>query len=74
MTHRLDRGDIIDMLEESILKHTPVVVVLDNNHRFEDRVKQIVAQDGEDHVVFHQHEVTPLRKIAQTQRAIAPKG
>ena len=74
MTHRLDRGDIIDMLEESILKHIPVVVELDNNHTFEDRVKQIFAQDGEDHVVFHQHETIALRKIHRTSRALAPKG
>jgi len=68
MTHRIDRGDIIDMLEESILKHIPVVVILDNNHTFEDKVKQIFAEDGEDHVVFQDHETIALRKIAQTRR------
>ena len=50
MSHRLDRGEMIDMLEESILKHIPVVVELDNNHTFEDRVKQIFADGGEDQV------------------------
>lgn len=74
MSHRLDRGDIIDMLEESILKHISVVVELDNNHTFEDRVKEIFADGGEDHVVFHQHETVALRKIHRTQRAVPPKG
>ena len=27
---------------------------------FEDRVQEIVKMDGEDHVVFKDHELTPL--------------
>jgi hypothetical protein len=69
MTHRLDRCDILDILEESIVMRTPVVVVLANDHTFEDRVKDIVAQDGEDHIVFAVHGTTPLRKIATARRA-----
>jgi|GEM_PF-2763679 len=72
-SHQLDRGDIIDMLEEAILKHLTVIVVLDNNHTFEDHVKEIVAQDGEDHVIFAQHETIALRKIYRTQRAKPPE-
>ena len=72
MSHRLDRGDIIDMLEESAIRHIPVVVELTNNHKFEDRVKEIVKWNGEDHVVFAQHELTPLSAIRHTQRATPP--
>lgn len=69
MTHRLDRGDIIDILEESITKGTPITVVLTNDHTFDDRVREIVAMDGEDHAIFADHESTPLRKIAKATPA-----
>jgi hypothetical protein len=72
MSHRLDRGDIIDMLEESAIRHIPVVVELANSKKFEDRVKEIIKWQGEDHVVFEQHELTPLSAIRHTQRAVPP--
>jgi hypothetical protein len=71
MGHRLDRGDIIDMLEESAIRKITVVVEL-ANRTFEDRVKEIVKWEGEDHVVFEQHELTPLSAIRHTRRATPP--
>lgn len=72
MGHRLDRGDIIDMLEESAIRRVPVGVELTNGKKFEDRVKEIVKWEGEDHVVFELHELTPLFAIRHTQRAEPP--
>lgn len=69
MGHRIDRGDVIDMLEESITRHVPVVVELQDGRTFEDRVTQIGKWNGEDHVAFHQHEFTPIRHISRTTRA-----
>lgn len=69
MGHRIDRGDVIDMLEESITLRIPVVVELQDGRTFEDRVTQIGKYNGEDHVAFRQHEFTPLRRIARTGRA-----
>lgn len=70
MGHRIDRGDVIDMLEESLNQNIPVVVELKDGHIFEDRVKQIGKFEGEDHVAFADHEFTPLRRISTCRRAV----
>ncbi|MBS1123275.1 MAG: hypothetical protein H6Q90_5503 [Deltaproteobacteria bacterium] len=73
MGHRLDRGDVIDMLEESMIRGIPVVVELRDGRKFEDRVRDIGKWDGEDHVAFADHEFTPLRQISGIQRAWPPE-
>jgi hypothetical protein len=73
MGHRIDRGDIIDMLEESITRNIPVAIELTDGRKFEDRVTEISKFEGEDHVEFHQHELTPLRHISRTARAVLPE-
>ncbi len=73
MGHRLDRGDVIDMLEESVIRRIPVVVELRDGRKFEDRVKEIGKWQGEDHVAFADHEFTPLRQISSCQRARPPE-
>jgi hypothetical protein len=70
MGHRFDRGDTIDMLEESMLLRIPVVVHLRHGGMFEDRVKSISKWHGEDWVAFADHEFTPLRSISSCQRAL----
>ena len=72
MGHRLDRGDVIDMLEESVVRQMPVVVHLQDGRIFEDRVKEIGKYEGEDYVAFADHEFTPLRHISSCQRARPP--
>lgn len=74
MGHRIDQGDIIDMLEESITLNIPVVVELKNGKIFEDKAKQIGKVDGEDGVAFRDHEFTPLHQISTCRRAVAPSG
>ena len=73
MGHRLDVGDVIDMLEESAMTRRPFVVQLSDGRIFEDRVQEIVKWDGEDHVVFKDHELTPLSMISSMQRAWPPE-
>ena len=73
MGHRLDVGDVIDMLEESALLKRPMVVELRDGRIFEDRVKEIVKWEGQDHVVFHDHELTPLHHISTVRRARPPE-
>jgi hypothetical protein len=70
MGHRLDRGDVIDMLEESQLRRIPMRITLRDGRVFEDRVTDIGKWEGEDHVAFVDHEFTALRRIATIQRAI----
>jgi hypothetical protein len=73
MGHRLDIGDVIDMLEESAMMRRPVVVHLADGRTFEDRVREIIKWQGEDHVVFKDHELTPLAKINGVQRSRPPE-
>lgn len=72
MGHRLDRGDVIDMLEESAIRRIPVVVQLRDGRVFEDRVTDIGKWSGEDWVAFALHDFTPLRAIASCRRARPP--
>jgi hypothetical protein len=73
MGHRYDIGDVIDMLEESAMMRRPVVVSLSDGRVFEDRVQEIVKWNGEDHVVFKDHELTPLSSIKTIQRGRPPE-
>jgi hypothetical protein len=73
MGHRYDVGDVIDMLEESAMMRRPVLVSLSDGRVFEDRVHEIVKWEGEDHVVFKDHELTPLSAISNVQRGRPPE-
>ncbi len=73
MGHRLDVGDVIDMLEESAMMRRPVIVRLADGRVFEDRAKEIYKWDGEDHVVFKDHELTPLSSISDIRRSRPPE-
>lgn len=73
MGHRLDIGDVIDMLEESAMMRRPIVVSLSDGRVFEDRVREIVKWEGQDHVVFKDHELTPLDAISSVQRGRPPE-
>jgi hypothetical protein len=69
MGHRMDHGDVLDMLEESKLRGLPVRIELRDGRVFEDRVTDIGAWQGEDHVAFALHEFTPIRRISSVRRA-----
>lgn len=73
MGHRMDRGDVIDMLEESVMRRSPVEVHLQDGRVFEDRVTDIGKWEGEDHVAFALHEFTPLRQISSCRRGRPPE-
>ena len=74
MGHRIDVGDVIDMLEESQLMKRPVEVELRDGRVFEDRVQEIVKWQGQDHVVFKDHELTPLHSISDVRRGWIPEA
>lgn len=69
MGHRLDIGDVLDVLEESKLKHSMVHVELRDGRVFDDRVTDIGPWDGEDQVAFVDHEMVPVRRISNISRA-----
>jgi hypothetical protein len=54
MGHVIDRGDIIDMLEESVTTGGVVAVEVRGGKRFVDRVRDVVTANGEDFVEFGQ--------------------
>jgi len=74
MGHRIDVGDVIDMLEESQMMKRPVEVELRDGRVFEDRVQEIVKWQGQDHVVFKDHELTPLHAISGVRRGWIPEA
>ena len=61
------------MIEESIIRRSPVIVELQDGRVFEDRAKEIVKWEGRDHVVFQHHELTPLNHISTCRRARPPE-
>jgi hypothetical protein len=73
MGHRLDVGDVIDMLEESAMMRRPVVIQLRDGRIFEDRVQEIIKWQGSDHIVFKDHELTPLHSISGVRRSRPPE-
>src|SRR3954462_2753090 len=73
MGHLLDVGDLLDMLEESVMTRRPFVIRLRDGREFEDRVQEIIKWEGQDHVVFHDHELTPLHAISRMRRAWPPE-
>jgi hypothetical protein len=73
MGHRLDIGDVIDMLEESAMLRRPVEIRLQDGRVFEDRVQEIVKWEGKDQVVFKDHELTPIDWIRGIRRAWPPE-
>lgn len=73
MGHRLAICDVIDMLEESAMLRRPVEVTLHDGRTFEDRVQEIIKWDGQDHVVWKDHELMPLSAISSIRRARPPE-
>lgn len=73
MGHRLDVGDVIDMVEESVMLRRPIWVELRDGRVFEDRAQEIIKWNGADHVVFHDHELTPLHAISTVRRGRPPE-
>ena len=69
MGHLVARCDVLDVLEEAAVVRKPILVELRDGHRFEDRVKDVVTQDGEDFAVFEFHAMTPVSSIKNARRA-----
>jgi hypothetical protein len=55
MSHLVERCDFIDMLEESARMHRPVSVTLRGDKRYQDVVRDVVTENGEDFVEFQEH-------------------
>jgi Rho-binding antiterminator len=69
MGHLIERCDFLDVLEEAVTLRKPVSVELRDGTRFEDRVRDVVTEDGAEHAIFELHGTIPLSSISSTTRA-----
>jgi transcriptional antiterminator Rof (Rho-off) len=63
------RCDFLDVLEEAVLRRTPVAVTLRDGTAFRDVVADVVTRDGVDRAVFRERGEVPVREIAAATRA-----
>jgi transcriptional antiterminator Rof (Rho-off) len=69
MGHRIDRCDVIDILEEAATAHRPVHVELNGSgSSFTDEVRDVVTEAGEDYAVFKEHQRIPVSEIFAASR------
>lgn len=59
----------LDVLEEAVLRATPVTLVLGDGRSFEDVVCDVVTRDGKDLVVLGAHDPLDAREIVEMTRA-----
>lgn len=69
MGHQVGTCDFIDVLEESAVGGTEVVIDLRHGHRFTDVVRDVVTEDGQDVAVFRSYGRVPIGDIADARRA-----
>jgi hypothetical protein len=65
------RCSFIDVLEEAVLRHSPVAVHLREGSMFIDHVVDVVTESGDDFAVFKAHARVPVGEIRAVTRAEA---
>lgn len=72
MAQKLDRCDVVDLLEEAVTIGRAVSVSLRDKQEFVDKVRDVITRDGEDWVVFATHPevaVTDISFVEPARRA-----
>ena len=72
MGHNIDRCDVIDILEESVVSKRPVAIKLEGGREFTDQVRDVVTEAGADYVDFRDHGRMPVADIRSAARAEHP--
>ncbi len=72
MGHNIDRCDVIDILEESVVIKRPVEIKLEGGREFTDQVRDVVTEAGVDYVDFRDHGRMPVADIRSAARAQQP--
>jgi hypothetical protein len=67
-----NRCDFIDVLEESVTTGRPVSVTLRGGQHFNDHVRDVVTERGEDFAIFRDHERIAVTDISSCVRGEAP--
>jgi Rho-binding antiterminator len=69
MGHVVDRCDIIDLLEEAVTLRRAVAVEVVGDRRFQDHVRDVITESGEDYAVFADHGSIAVSDIRRAARA-----
>lgn len=69
MGHQVGPCDFLDVLEEGAVLKRAVLVDLKDGRHFTDTVRDVVTENGEDFVVFHDHGRMALHQLSNARRA-----
>ncbi|HVR62135.1 MAG TPA: hypothetical protein VMU50_09560 [Polyangia bacterium] len=69
MGHQLQKCDFIDVLEESAVVGTEVVIDLRHGGQFTDVVRDVVTEEGQEFALFKMHGRLPVHSISDARRA-----
>ncbi len=69
MGHIIDSCDVIDILEESVVRKQPVAIHMHGGRSFTDQVKDVVTEGGADYADFRDHGRVPVADIRSAARA-----
>jgi transcriptional antiterminator Rof (Rho-off) len=68
--HLIERCDFIDMLEESVRLHRPLVVELKDGRSFTDEARDVITEaSGQEWAVFRFHDRLSLDEISSCRPA-----
>lgn len=73
MGHRIDRCDVLDILEEAAVAQGPVAVQMNGGDGFTDEVREVVTEAGEDYAVFKDHQRVAVSEIFAASRVEPPQ-
>jgi hypothetical protein len=69
-----DRGDILDILEESVTTGGWVEVELRDGKKFVDHARDVITTNGEDFVEFSEEGRHGVSEISDCYRAMRPQS
>ena len=67
--HSIGRCDILDVLEEAAIFRKPVQIDLHERSGFTARVRDVYTEDGEDYVIFEDHDRMSVSDISGCRSA-----
>ncbi len=69
MGHTVNQCDFVDVLEESAVGGTEVLIDLRHGGQFTDVVRDVVTEGGQDFAVFRAHGRMAMHTISDARRA-----
>jgi transcriptional antiterminator Rof (Rho-off) len=69
MSHLMEPCDFLDVLEEAAVLKSAVSVELRHGKHFEDHVRDVVTEEGQNFAIFANHGRVSVRDISSARRA-----